>query len=189
MKSFFSLSIGFCILVSFAGLDFRTLEIKIEDKSKISIQGTSNVNSFQCVYEEEISLVQNTIEFLPKSESFEVKKAQLNLEAKSFDCGGRRINRDFNNLLKSDAFPHVHIKILTITPYGKSYLADVEVHIAGHTKRYQIEVVNPEKNQFLGELILDITDFNLESPKKLMGLIKVDDLINIHFNMYIQIDA
>lgn len=189
MKSFLSLSIGFYILMSFARLDYSSLDIKIKDQSTISIKGTSNINSFQCVYEEEISLMQNTIEFTSKQKSFKIKKAQLNLEAKSFDCGGRRINRDFNALLKSKAFPHVNIKILTITPHKDTYLADVEVHIAGYSKHYQIEVLSPEKNHFLGELLLDITDFNLESPKKIMGLIQVDDIINIHFNMYVQIDA
>lgn len=187
MKSVISICVGFFILVGFASLDYRTLEIKIEDKSKISIKGTSNVNSFQCAYEEEIGMLNSSIEVLPNSNSFKIKKAQLHLEAKSFDCGGRRINKDFKDLLQTETFPHIDIEVLSITPSAEKFMADVKVHIAGHTNSYFLEVNNPKNNQFTGDLIVDITDFGLESPKKLMGLIEVHDLIDINFNLFLKI--
>lgn len=189
MKSVISLCIGFFILVGFASLDYRTLEVEIKENSTISIKGTSNVHSFECSYKEEIELFNNNIELLPNSNSFEIKKAKLHLTSKSFDCGGRRINSDFKDILQAEKFPHIDIKVNSITPHQTQYLADVEVHIAGHTKNYQLQVENPDKSHFTGDLIVDITDFGLESPKKMMGLIKVDQLIDINFDLYLNIKS
>ncbi len=188
MKSFFTLYIAFFILASFATLEERTLKVKIQENSEISIKGTSNVHSFECTYQEDIELTSKTIELVPNPNSFKINKAKLHLTAKSFDCGGRRINNDFKDILKADQFPHVDIQILSISPNQNQYVADIEVKIAGHSKNYKLHAKNPKNNYFTGNLSVDITDFGLESPKKVMGLIKVNELINIKFNLYIEVN-
>lgn len=187
MKSIFSLTITFLFLVGFASLEFKTLQVKIEEHSKISIKGTSNVNSFECVYEDKIEMLNRNIELQPKHQNYKIENAQLHLKAASFDCGGKRINKDFKGLLQTERFPHVDIEVNSINQKNEQFEAEVNVHIAGHTKAYAFEVFNPDKNHFTGDLIIDITDFNLESPKKLMGLIEVNNLIDINFDLFLQI--
>lgn len=184
-------SIAFTFLFPFFIVVFfytYTFEVNFEKESKIAIKGTSNVNSFACRYQDEIKLQQRTIDVEKSTkEKYNIKKAKLHLFANNFDCGGKRINKDFKALLQTETFPYVDIYVHGISFFEKEYIADVEVSIAGKNNTYKLSVENPEKNHFTGDLIIDITDFGLESPKKLMGLIEVNNLIDINFDVYLSL--
>ena len=45
---------------------------------------------------------------------------------------------------------------------------------------------NQKTNNVKGTLRLNIKDFNLKSPKKLFGLIEVDNNVDINFNLFLQ---
>lgn len=184
-------SIAITYLFPFVVIGFLStypIEVTFEKESKVAIKGTSNVNSFTCEYQDEIKLQQKTINVeTNRKEKFNIKKAKLHLFANNFDCGGRRINKDFRELLQTDKFPYVDIYVHGISFLEKEYVADVEVSIAGKNNCYKLKVENPEKNHFTGDLIIDISDFGLESPKKLMGLIEVNNLIDINFDVYLSL--
>jgi hypothetical protein len=57
--------------------------------------------------------------------------------------------------------------------------------MAGNTKRYLLPVnVSESKHlSYSGSMDLDINDFNLEAPKKLMGAVKVSNIIKIVFDL------
>ncbi len=184
-------SIAITYLFPFVVIGFLStypIEVTFEKESKVAIKGTSNVNSFTCEYQDEIKLQQKTINVeTNRKEKFNIKKAKLHLFANNFDCGGRRINKDFRALLQTDKFPYIDIYVHGISFLEKEYVADVEVSIAGKNNNYKLKVENPEKNHFTGDLIIDISDFGLESPKKLMGLIEVNNLIDINFDVYLSL--
>jgi hypothetical protein len=60
-----------------------------------------------------------------------IEDAQLQLESGSFDCGGRRINKDFEELVKSNKFPVIQIEVYEIMPKRANFQAKIVMTIAG----------------------------------------------------------
>src|SRR5690606_38238619 len=105
-----------------------------------------------------------------------------------FDCGGKGINRDFHGLLKSDIYPKIIIKLKEIKLYpNKKNTADalIEIEIAGKSQTYHMKTEYFKNQNWIinGELKLNIQDFNLEAPKKMLGLIVVSESIEINFKL------
>ena len=59
--------------------------------------------------------------------------------------------------------------------------------IAGVEKEYLVPVIfNSNTNNVKGQLKLNIKDFKLKSPKKLLGMVVVNDNVEINFNLFLQ---
>lgn len=59
--------------------------------------------------------------------------------------------------------------------------------IAGVEKEYLVPVIfNTNTNNVKGQLKLNIKDFKLKSPKKLLGMVVVNDHVDINFNLFLQ---
>ena len=109
----------------------------------------------------------------------------------NFDCGGPGINNDFQELLKTKTYPRVFIKLNEIVKdrdNGNLLQALVDLEIAGVTKSYTVPVTFKEEGvtSVKGVLALNIRDFNLEPPKKALGMIVVKDVIEINFDLEIK---
>lgn len=165
----------------------KRIEVKIKEGSHLFIKGTSNVNKFTCDYTKSIEPKKFTLSFKDLENGWLIENAQLQLESSSFDCGGRRINRDFKELVKSSEFPSIQIEVCEITPSKSNLQTKIEVSIAGVKKSLPVFVnlEEGEETTYTSILKLNIEDFNLETPTKMMGLIKVDEEISIHINLKI----
>jgi len=191
MKTYFLFFFAVCFAVSgIAQSGFETREIKILPDSNLSISGTTNINDFECAF--------NTLYF--KNESFKVhfsekgdilqfKNSILPLENINFDCGNRKINKDFHELLKSKKHPEILLKLKKIDmSREENALVTLTFNIAGVDKDYEfpVEITRDKQLCFDGKLQLNIKDFNLEAPSKVFGLIVLDEEIEINFNLNIQ---
>jgi hypothetical protein len=66
---------------------------------------------------------------------------------------------------------------------SKEYLkVFITVKLAGKENHYDLPVQIDEE-QFIGKFKMNIRDFGLEPPKKALGLIEVDEEIEVQFNM------
>lgn len=171
----------------------ETTEVKslIREGSKLSINGTSNVNDFECIYDEEFEA--DTLKHIVQVEEAIVVLGgdELKLEIDSFDCGRRGINRDFRNTLKSKIYPNIQIELIkVIAQNGIPIEAEVLTTLAGVSNEYQIELKNisirNSVSQVEGTLELTMSDFNISPPKALFGLIKVNDKLEINFLIKIE---
>ncbi|WP_037319021.1 YceI family protein [Salegentibacter sp. Hel_I_6] len=191
MKTYFLFFFALCFAVSgIAQSSFETREIAILPNSNLSISGTTNINDFECDF--------NTIYF--KDQSFKVhysengdilnfKNSILPLENANFDCGNRKINKDFHDLLKSEKHPEILLKLKKIDmSRDGNALVTLTFNIAGIDKDYKfpVEITRDKLLCFDGKLQLNIKDFNLEAPSKIFGLIVLDEEIEINFNLNIQ---
>jgi hypothetical protein len=180
----------FFIISGIAQTEFETREITILPNSNLSISGTTNINEFECDF--------NTLYF--KGQDFKVhysknenvlhfKNSILPLENSNFDCGNRKINKDFHDLLQTKKHPKILLKLKEIDmSQGKNALVKLTFNIAGIDKDYEfpIEITRNKQLCFDGKLQLNIKDFNLEAPSKIFGLILLDEKIVINFNLNIQ---
>jgi hypothetical protein len=180
----------FFIISGIAQTEFETREITILPNSNLSISGTTNINEFECDF--------NTLYF--KGQDFKVhysknenvlhfKNSILPLENSNFDCGNRKINKDFHELLKTKKHPKILLKLKKIDMNGgENALVTINFNIAGVNKDYKFPVdINKDKQLcFDGKIQLNIKDFNLEAPSKIFGLIVLHEEIEINFNLNIQ---
>lgn len=181
----------FLVLVSFTTTTRHSKSVLITPESELHINGTSNVTDFKCQYNIEKLGRPIRIDYHEENGVMKFEKSKLVLENNGFDCGGRGINKDFHGLLKSDVYPKIilrlkEITLKTHTPNAADAL--VEIEIAGISHTYTMEATYHKNENWLisGQLKLNIQDYELKAPKKMLGLIVVSENIEISFNLVIQ---
>lgn len=168
----------------------------IEKTSSLSIEGKSNVNSFKCDIVEYLN--RDTI-LLYKDNSGEQKpiltKGGLTININRFDCHQNYVTADLKKTLKAKEDANMKINLVSFG-YMKSNQSNqaikgiVEIQLAGITKKLEIDyAVN--KNQggvlhLVGTKKLLFSDFKLTPPKKLAGLIKVEEEITVSFQLILR---
>lgn len=183
----------FLVLISFSKMSSlkESKFVRIAPESTLEIKGTSNVTNFTCVYNI-LSLNQPIpIHYENKNDMIYFENAGLVLKNSCFDCGGRGINKDFNGLLQSESYPHIvlNLKELKKKSNSKNTIdALIEIQIAGISKIYTMETqFHYDENWHIsGILKLNIKDFDLAAPKKMLGLIVVSEEIEIRFNLVLE---
>jgi len=176
------LSLGFFLPTN------ETADIYIKKGSQISITGNSNVNCFTCHYSQTIAEGCQQIKYEYENDSYNLKNAELNLESKAFDCGGRMINKDFNKLMESEHHPHIKISFDKIKIIENDFQVTAEIEIADKINSYDFMISSENTTNYLGTLELNIEDFGMEAPHKLFGAIKVEPDIIINFDLNLQIE-
>jgi len=113
--------------------------------------------------------------------------AKLAIKSTGFDCAHKMITKDFKTILKADEYPHIVINVKEINTIKESITAKLHVKIAGVEKEYVVPITyNPNNGNVKGLLKLNIQDFQLKSPKKLLGMVVVNDNVEINFNLFLQ---
>jgi YceI-like domain len=196
MKNFknyiiFFLLIG--ILSGYKSLEFKTFKAFLTSESELIIKGSSNVNNFQCQYDINELSDSIRINYSLVEDNLSFSKANLELKNLSFNCGNKGINKDFNKLLKTDEFPNIRIDLIKAERKFKDseIMVMVDITICNISKSYNLSVqVNKRNKDILvcGSLPIDINDFKLEPPKKLLGIIKVSNKIIIDFSLAVTIE-
>ncbi|WP_111310017.1 YceI family protein [Confluentibacter sediminis] len=163
----------------------------ITPNSKLIIKGKTNVNSFICQYN--ISKLNKPIKILFKNHGDKItfEKTTLVLDNVNFDCGGAGMNNDFKELLKSDIYPNIFVNLKEIRKDQNNQNlvnALIDLEIAGVTKSYvvPVELKGDDLMNVKGILALNLRDYNLEPPKKALGLIVVKDVIEINFELAVK---
>ncbi len=160
--------------------------VNVSSKSEIVIHGESNVNSFQCNYNQKLIATELAVTHYNKNNKTILEGATFLLHSKGFDCVHRMITNDLKEVLKADSYPHIQIDIVALKHNNHKLTAVAAIKIAGVVKQYEIPVeINEETKNVKGELKLNIKDFKLKSPKKILGLIKLNEEVTISFNLYL----
>ncbi len=165
----------------------------ILEGSKLSINGTSNVTDFTCLYKNEIEpdTLSYTVQTMVKDSLVVVKGDKLELETDGFDCGKKGINRDFRKTLKSEQYPLIEVELLKLfMDDHHPFKAEVLIRLAGSTQPYQVLLREVHRDDSIrsvsGYQDLRMTDFGLDPPSALFGLIKVRDELRIHFTLKVE---
>lgn len=191
-----SISLGFKYTVALGLLAFGTFfadperetRILVVPGSRVVISGSSNINKFNCQYEVPGLEVPIHLVYRESLDEIHFKNADLRLESDCFDCGGNAINRDFKELLQTDKYPWIKLRLLYVDPPRaelKKVGVGLEITLAGVRKTYTTELEAEQVGDIRvhGTLALKLTDFGLEPPKKVLGLIKVDDQVVVNLDL------
>lgn len=174
------------VLLSF-GLNPIKTKVKITSKSEVTIKGKSNVNSFECKYDSDCIEDEISVTVTRSNTKILFDGAKIAIESKGFDCRHKMITKDFKKILKADDYSHIDIDLEELVTNKNDITAKICVEIAGVKKQYAVPVTFDQKKlNVKGILKINIKDFNLKSPKKLLGIVALNDNVAINFNLFLQ---
>lgn len=150
----------------------------------VLIQGSSNINRFEFIHEAP-RLLSNE----KQSDSFTWQQEVI-VPVKEFTGSNQHMRKDFLELLNASEYPVIQIDI---KPQNKETISgpveerdlNATITLAGHTHRYVVpcKISTCDSSEILikGSLKVNLTDFNIEPPRKVLGTIKVNDEVFITF--------
>ncbi len=188
------------ILTIFATMEeafSRQVTYTPEEVSKLWIEGRSNINEFECQanqYFGEATLFEDpNPEFLQDVSKRLYLKVEIRVDG--FECGRSRMNRDLQQALKSDEFPEIIFMFDNATMLNGPEEADdafeIEVNgsltVAGSTRNIRFVTrayyLEHDKVRAIGKTTIRMSDFGVEPPTALMGLVKADDELSVNFDL------
>ncbi|HLW50308.1 MAG TPA: YceI family protein [Sphingobacteriaceae bacterium] len=181
------------MLFSSFGTGQTRMTWRIHPSSSIKIHGSSNVNTFGCT-------ATGTFQSLPIACEYKNTKANMQaimqgsvtVEIRSFDCKNRLLDNDLRKTLKADDFPLMTIQFLELErlPDVDSEVdflsGKVQIDLAGKQRQFYLRYAfNKTPNGYLlkGSRAFTFADFDLTPPKKVGGLIRVNDDFDVGFTL------
>ncbi len=139
----------------------------------LQINGSTNINNFKCI---------NKTFKTPSGNSFNGKLPSYNVQVNEFDCFNKIMTKDFQKTLSSDKYPYLSIKILKFTKSLNAYNAVVEVLMMNRSKNYNV-IFTLENGKYVGKKNVKFSEFTIQPPKKMGGMIVVRDDLNLTFSL------
>ncbi|WP_051291171.1 YceI family protein [Pedobacter glucosidilyticus] len=159
----------------------------------LKVNGSTNVNKFNCVINNYYK--PDTLSFVQNSQQDPVKMmGAMKLDINSFDCHNAMMTADLRKTLKAKQFPNLVIKFINLSKYpqlkGQHITGWVQIDLAGVSKKFQVayQLIPSGTNtlQLKGLKQIKFSDFNIEPPRKIGGMITTEDELDIEFNLHIK---
>ena len=175
-----------------------TVSVLLQNNSSISINGTSNLLSFKLTQKGD-KLANKTFVITASQirNKIILSLNQHSIVVRNFDSNNKMALRDFFKLLKIDTYPEIKIQLnyiesmksAPLNDYSKGQ-ASVNITITNVTRQYMIPISSNKSGDLYnltGRMKLNIKDFGLVPPIEMFGLIKVNEWIDIDFNLICKI--
>jgi hypothetical protein len=160
--------------------------------SSLSVNGTTNINSFQCdINNYNTPDTLTLLRGMPKGQLLPMN-GKLNLEIEAFDCHNRMMTADLRKTLKAKIYPILAVKFVSINSFPDfknptKITGIVDINLAGVSKRFEINYLfsGDEKQtvHLKGNQKIHFSDFNLTPPSKLGGVIRANDELLVEFRL------
>jgi hypothetical protein len=152
------------------------------------INGESNINKFSFSYMTPVLIRGND-----SVKGAEYERIDFRIPVHQFKPGNPRMYDDFLSLLKAKEYPYITISLLTgnFSMERKSEISRNEriaVTIAGVTREYTVDCALAHCNEDLvlnGMQTIRLTDFGLNPPVRLSGIVKVENEIKVRFGFIV----
>jgi hypothetical protein len=170
----------------------------IDEKSQLFLLGSTNVNTFKCDCKDKFQPAILEGEINPSTRLIQFKNARLRVKTKLLSCRNNVMNRDMHKALKADEFPFITVDLLNALPLHKekemqpgkvyNYNVNTIISIAGISKAQliQVKILRTKDNLYRLTASKDILMSEYEiRPRTPFNIIKIDDLIGIHFELLV----
>ena len=122
----------------------------------------------------------------------------LQLHTMNLDCSNSKMNSDLQDALKAEQYPVIKIDLLGVMLNDGSRFDDIEndwktvkalatFTITNVTKRVVMDVrvrkLENGKYRFMAQKQVKMTDYNVQPPEVLFGMIKVNNAISINMDV------
>jgi polyisoprenoid-binding protein YceI len=159
---------------------------EVQTESRFWIDGRATTGPYSC----EVARV-NGVAQLEK----DLVEATITVPVAGFDCGMSRMNRDFYNALRGDSHPSIrfeldHAGVLDASSEVGAWVPVVAVgmlHLAGVTQRVAVRAEGQQlrdgRVRIRGQHPLLMSDFGIEPPSGLLGLVRASDRVVARFDI------
>lgn len=167
--------------------------------SQLTIDGRTNVNPFKCFIPQYVG--KDTLvlqEGGTKSKPVFVK-GSVSLDAASFDCGMAMMTSDFCKTIKSQSYPAIVIDFImferapSYTIKTENFKGILNISLGGATNIFEVDCTIEMQPSGLirlkGEREFKFSDFKLEPPTRMFGLVRVEDALKVSFNLVLKLDS
>ena len=157
--------------------------------SQLLISGKTNVNSFTC------SILHynhvDTLGYTVKNKELIFDENLIAIPVHEFDCGNRLITKDLRRTVKADQQPYLYIAFISLNKNLNTNhaIAKMEIRLAGVAKSIDVPLsldANGELLELSGSQEISFKDFKLVAPRHLLGMVKVQQELNVVFNLVIK---
>lgn len=168
--------------------------MSILPSSKISIEGSTNFSGFSCDYKDSVAVLNMAL--IPTSDLYSYEATGvINLRVKSFDCGLALMNNELQELLQEVNYPFIEVEILGVdfNIISQQWLIHSQFTIAGVTKKVDLpfaetKVIHGYDVIGIGEVKINLINFDIEPPVKFGGMVKVSDEINVLYRFHMRME-
>ncbi|HVU58488.1 MAG TPA: hypothetical protein VHD83_25680 [Puia sp.] len=167
----------------------------VEKTSTLSIAGSTNINKFCC----QVTEYTGPDTLMTVKEAGGVKETGISLQGllridiKDFDCRNRIMTSEFKHTLKYQQYPQLIISFLSLeklptgAPENGSVKGWVEVGLAGVSRKFEICYTSCRLGdgdlELIGVRAFGFSDFSLTAPRKMGGLVRVNDQLDVQFRL------
>lgn len=181
----------------------RTTFVPVDNNSSLWIEGKSNVNEFECNAEDytgqatvpDFNDSNSSLNFMNQTQKN--LSISINIEVDSIECGKNKMNKDLQKALKADIFPEITFSYenaeIISEPNTQAHADAVKVEVqgyltvAGNTRPISFitdtSYLENQQVRTTGHTTIRMTDFGVEPPTALMGLIRADDELTVYFDL------
>jgi polyisoprenoid-binding protein YceI len=153
--------------------------------SKLWIEGDSNLHPWSC----SATRPESKIEVDPDSPGI-ARSLSLLVEVDGLECGNGKMNDKLREALHSDKHPWIEYNLLTAERVPGAALklrATGELTVAGKTRQVSflvdVEMAADGTAKARGTVEILMTDFGVEPPSALLGMVKTYDKITVRFEI------
>jgi polyisoprenoid-binding protein YceI len=160
--------------------------------SKLSVKGTSTVQSYECVAPQITASVSAASAINTVADLQSMETVRLTIPVAAMDCGNRTMDGHMRNALKANASPNIQFQLDSHTVRANGDNAGTvqmrgRLTIAGQTKPVQM-TANLSRQadgtvRVRGSHGFDMTEFGVEPPRLMMGTLRVHDPVVVEFDL------
>jgi hypothetical protein len=157
----------------------------------LRVDGTTNVNKFSCVIKDYAS--PDTLVFYKPGNVPVPMSGAVRLPVLSFDCMSGPMTEGLRKALNAKEFPRLAISFLSLNKYPSFASTEevisgiVNIELAGKSKRiavnYTIYMDPQHIIHLVGKQTITFSEFGLTPPRKLGGMIRTDDQLDVEFHI------
>lgn len=153
-------------------------ELFVITEKEIRVKGVTSIGRFECTYGNEKLSDTLYLGNLPHG-----KRLDFVIPVEDFGCGNFLLNRDFKATIKADQFPECRVTVKSLIPKRGGFSSKMDVNLAGKSLSLDDVEFRLEKNRLIGDINLSFDELELVAPKKLGGLIQVQDQLSLQIIM------
>ncbi len=181
------------MIFSFQDKGATTVRWVITSGCTLKVNGSTNVNNFSCVIENYNR--PDTITTITSNNQAVKLTGNMQLDVQNFNCHNAIMTADLRKTLKYKVHPKMMIFFVNMNQYpepGKwGIKGSVLIVLAGVSKHFDVDykLISVEKGiiNLEGTRKVHFSDFNLTPPKKLGGMIRTNDELNVIFNLKMKV--
>ncbi len=167
------------------------------NNGSLHVNGSTNINNFSCIVADDRPF--DTLTCVTNKDASVTMNGEISLDIYNFDCHNPLMTADLRKTLKAKEFPKMKIQFLSLNKYPEmkgvqeNINGQVKIELSGVIKSYEVNykfILDDKKVlQLIGNRRVNFSDFNLTPPRKLGGIIRVNDVLDVEFNLKIKVQG